>query len=88
MNAADRKQVAALVAHLEELMSQASAIGEEIRELADAEQEKYDNMSEGLQQGDRGQAIEAAAQALSSAADAADEGNVVEALENLNNIES
>ena len=38
-----------------------------IEELRDEEQEKFDNLSEGLQQSERGQAIEAAVSALDEA---------------------
>lgn len=50
-------------------------------DLRDEEQEYHDNMPESLQQGDRGQAAEAAAQALDEAADAL--GEVQEAIEDL-----
>lgn len=76
MNAKDRKEVSAIVSELEGLQAR-------LQELADAEQEKFDNMSEGLQAGERGQAIETAAGELSSAADA-----VQEALDALGNLES
>jgi len=38
-----------------------------IEDVAGEEQDSYDNLSEGLQQADRGQAMEAAASALSDA---------------------
>lgn len=47
-----------------------------IEELKDEEQEKFDNMPEGLQNGERGQAIEATVSQLETAYDAA--GNVAE----------
>lgn len=75
MNANDRKELAKAVA----LLQEAQGI---LETLADAEQEKFDNMSEGLQQGERGQAIEAAAQALSDGKESVDS-----ALETLENIE-
>jgi len=62
MNKGDKKRMARAVGFLEE----AKAILEELR---DAEQEKFDNMSEGLQASERGQAIETAANNLSSAYD-------------------
>jgi hypothetical protein len=87
MNAADRKQVAAILGELEDLKAKIVTQGEALRELADAEQEKFDNMPEGLQQGDAGQKIEANAGALGEAADAAEQGNADEAIEALGNIE-
>ena len=45
----------------------------QIEDLQSEEQEAFDNMPESLQQSDRGQASEAAADALQSAYDAADE---------------
>lgn len=87
MNKADRKVVSDAVSQLEELKAKIENIGVDVRALADAEQEKFDNMSEGLQQGERGQAIEEAAGALSEAADALESGNVDEALEALGRIE-
>lgn len=83
MNAKDRKQVAALVSRLGELQSQFESAKSEIGELADAEQEKFDNLSEGLQQGEKGQAIEEAAGHLQEAADAESIEESVAALENL-----
>lgn len=57
MNQSDRKQVADILARLEALQSQVTSIGEELQSLADAEQEKYDNLSEGLQASEKGEAI-------------------------------
>jgi hypothetical protein len=87
MNAQDRKRVSEIVSALEGLKAEIVTQGEALRELADAEQEKFDNMTEGLQQGEKGQAIEAAADALGEAADAAEQGNADEALETLGSIE-
>lgn len=87
MNASDRKQVAELTTLLEELKGDVEAAGEALRGLADAEQEKFDNMPEGLQQGEAGQKIESAASALDEAASAAEDGNIGEALSALEAIE-
>lgn len=87
MNKADRKVVSDAVSKLEALKEQIENIGTDIRALADAEQEKFDNMSDGLQQGEQGQAIETAAQTLDTAAQALEDGNAVEALEALGEIE-
>ena len=87
MNATDRKKANAIISQIEALKAQADALAGELRELADAEQEKFDNMPEGLQGGDRGQAMEEAAGNLSSAADALESGSLEEALEALGQIE-
>lgn len=87
MNAQDRKAVSELVSKLEGLKAEAETLGESLRSLADAEQEKFDNMSEGLQGADKGQAIEQAASDLSSAADSLESGDLQGALDSLGNIE-
>jgi L-rhamnose isomerase len=87
MNAKDREQVAEILGELEGLKAKIEEQGNALRELADAEQEKFDNMSEGLQQSEQGQKIEANAGALSEAADSAEQSNVDEAIEALGNIE-
>jgi len=48
MNKADR-------AELTDLINKISVITERIREFADSEQEKYDNLSEGLQASETGE---------------------------------
>ena len=88
MNAQDRKAISGLVSELEALRSQVEDVGARLRELADAEQDKFDNMNEGLQAADNGQAIEEAASNLSDAADAAESGNIEEALDALGNLET
>ena len=62
MNAKQRKQ-------LERYMSQLIDIAEAIREMANEEQEKYDNLTEGLQATERGQQYEDNAGTLESIAD-------------------
>ncbi|MFU1569320.1 hypothetical protein [Aeromonas veronii] len=86
MNARDRKAVARLIEKLTELRSQCEVIAEELTELADMEQEKYDNMSEGLQASERGQAIMEAAENLSNAAGYCEEGNIGECVSLLEEI--
>ena len=83
MNAADRKQVSELVSKLEDLNSQFEEIKSDIQSLAEAEQEKFDNMSEGLQAGEKGQQIEAAAGSLDEAANAESPQEVIDALGNI-----
>ena len=87
MNKADRKRVADLRNELKAAQSQVVNVGESLREMADAEQEKYDNMGGGLRSGEGGQAIEAAASALDEAASACESGNAGEALEALDQVE-
>lgn len=87
MNAADRKQLSAHLSKLEGLRSEVETIAEGVRSMADAEQEKFNNMSEGLQQGERGQAIEEAANNLSTIADALESGNLDDAISEFGNIE-
>jgi hypothetical protein len=62
VNKQDRKD-------LQRAIDMATEAMEEIRRIGEAEREKFDNMSEGLQQSERGEAIEAAADALEQVAD-------------------
>jgi len=87
MNKANREAVAKIRARLEDLLLQAEAIGDELQTMADDEQEKFDNMPEGLQQGEQGQAIETAAGALGEAASACESGGLADVLEFLDSIE-
>lgn len=68
MNNARRKQIAEIIGKLQEI--DIESLASEIRNLADEEQAAFDNMPESLQQSDRGQQSEAAADALSEAAEA------------------
>lgn len=61
MNKQDRKEVEEIIALLEDAQSRIEGLGE-------AEQEKFDNLSEGLQQAERGQKMEEAASTLSDIA--------------------
>lgn len=70
MNASDRKAIAKLGEEIAALWSKLDDCKSELETLKDDEQEKFDNMSDGLQQGERGQAIEEAAGQLSEAFDA------------------
>lgn len=87
MNQAQRKFVAEKLQELIGLKEQIEAIASELRTLAEEEQEKYDNMPEGLQGGDKGQAIETAAQMLDEAASAAKNGACAEAINCLEGME-
>ena len=66
MNKARRKEMEKAIGFMEE----AKAI---LETIAGEEQEAFDNMSEGLQNGDRGQQIQTNAERLQEAADAMDE---------------
>lgn len=74
MNAKDRKKVGEWIDTLIDMKS-------EIEEMQEAEQEKYDNMPEGLQDSERGEALEEAANQLEYAVD-----NINDAIENLQEI--
>lgn len=54
---------------LDELIGQVESIAEDILAMQEEEQEKYDNMPEGLQESERGEAIQAAADNLQEAYD-------------------
>lgn len=87
MNKDDKARVAELKTKLESLKSEVEAVGSELRTLADAEQEKFDNMPDGLQQGDAGQAIENAAQQLDEAAGSAEDGDLLASIDAIEQIE-
>ena len=54
---------------LEDLQSELESVADDLRSLGEEQQEKYDNMPEGLQQGDVGQLLETRAQECDSKAD-------------------
>jgi len=66
MNKDTRKQLTDKIGTIEELIS-------ELETIRDEEQEKYDNMPEGLQSGEKGEAMQSAIDALESAISSADE---------------
>jgi ABC-type transporter Mla subunit MlaD len=72
MNKHDRAELTKVIEHLE----QAKAIVELIK---DTEQEKFENLSEGLQQAENGQKLAEAAQALEQAYD-----NIESAIDQVN----
>lgn len=76
MNQNDRKELGKVLA----LLDEARGIIEAIR---DGEQDKFDNLSEGLQQTEKGQKFEEAVSALDSALDSIDEaaGYINESIE-------
>lgn len=75
MNKQDRQQLATAIEHL-------NSAREILELLKDQEQEKFDNLSEGLQQSEKGQKFEENANTLSEAYD-----NVESAIDSLEGIE-
>jgi hypothetical protein len=73
MNAADKKVLGELITRLRSMEDEAASISSDIHALADAEREKFDNMSDGLQQSEKGQAIEEWANGLESAVSSIDD---------------
>jgi hypothetical protein len=65
MNAEGRKAIQTIIDMLQGISLDDTV--EQLDTLADEEQGKFDNLSEGLQAAERGQKLEAAASALSSA---------------------
>jgi hypothetical protein len=66
MNDKGRKLIAKWIQGLEDIKS-------EMETMAEEEQEKFDNLSEGLQQAESGQAMEAAATTLNDAVSTLDD---------------
>jgi chromosome segregation ATPase len=73
MNKQRRKEAYAIRARIEDAQTEMASIMEDLGNLRDEEQEGFDNMSEGLQQGETGQRIEAAANELDEAHNTLDE---------------
>lgn len=91
MRQATRKRLVAIKSELEVYKLKIEDIGTELREMAEREQESYDNLPEGLQQADRGTEMQENASALDDAATAAEVGGAGEAwdaLERIENLES
>lgn len=72
MNNDTRKLLGELRDRASKAQDELTDVQQQLQGLADAEQEKFDNMPEGLQAGDKGQALESAAGCLSEAASACD----------------
>ncbi|QXN71757.1 hypothetical protein RCMCDREAMY_89 [Rhodobacter phage RcMcDreamy] len=68
MNNARRKEIEKIVKALEDIDVESHS--EQLESVRDEEQEAFNNMPESLQQGERGQASEAAIEALQEAFDA------------------
>lgn len=88
MNAQQRKALAALVESLKAFefpsVEDLEKIKEDVSDMAEAEDEKFNNLSEGLQQAERGQALETARDALNEAAEKIQE--VIDAIESLDDL--
>lgn len=67
MNKDRRKRLDQAQKILEDIKEQFDTARDLIRDVAEEEREAFDNLSEGLQQAERGQAMEAAADALDNA---------------------
>ncbi|KQW19737.1 MULTISPECIES: hypothetical protein [Pseudomonas] len=77
MNNKRRKRIAEICAQIETLKAQlenANSLKDEIEVLQGEEQESFDNLPESLQQGDKGQAMEQAVEALEEAAEQLENG--------------
>lgn len=71
MNNDRRKSIAAIVTQLQGL--DLDSIKSSVEEIRDEEQEAFDNMPESLQEGERGQAMSTAIEALEEVVSALDE---------------
>jgi Rps23 Pro-64 3,4-dihydroxylase Tpa1-like proline 4-hydroxylase len=80
MNKERRKAIAVAFAELEKLQAQWDDIKESLSIVRDEEREAFDNMPESLQQGERGQQSEAAADALDSAVEMMESADIAEIL--------
>ena len=67
MNKDRRKAIAAICEQLDRLTALRDSIVEQIETIRDEEQDYYDNMPEGIQSGDKGDAASYAIDALDSA---------------------
>ena len=86
MNNARRKRIADIIKQLDALKDQVAELEElksEIEELQTDEQVGFDNLPEGLQQADKGQRMEQAAESLGEAATQMDDliSSATEAIE-------
>lgn len=69
MNNAQRKELRSLIEDAQRARATLEELNMAIANIKDQEQEKFDNMPEGLQQSDQGQAIEECAQAMDEQCD-------------------
>lgn len=90
MNTKDRAQlnklhgeVIVLQNAMEELRQKAQDIGAQFQELADAEQDKFDSLPEGLAAGEKGDKMSEQADELSSIAGDLENGDIDDAIDRL-----
>ena len=83
MNATQRKLIARLIPSIEQALALIEPMAEELSTMQQEEQEKFDNLSDGLRQSERGQKIEEGANQLQECAD-----KVQEAVDGLNEVAS
>ena len=74
MNAKDRKKVGEWIENLSKVKS-------EIEDMQQEQQDKYDNMPEGLQDSEKGEALEEAANTLEEVSDSV--GSAIESLQEI-----
>lgn len=87
MNNARRKTITDLITKANEIESLANDLAQQIADLQAEEQDSFDNLTEGLQATERGQASEAAADALQEAVSAIEEAASA-AIETISNLET
>lgn len=87
MNQQDRKRVVDLREQLQKLAAASEDIGSQLDTIADAQQEKLDNMSETAQESERGQELETIIEMLGNAVECAGNGDLEGAIDALEEIE-
>lgn len=88
MNNERRKEIKLAISLLEAVKDKLADAQNIVETERDGEREYYDNMPENLQQGDRGQAADAAADALGEVFDALDGLDVDDLITKLNEAEA
>lgn len=83
MNKKDKKEVEALLNELQNMKTRMEEIGATLGEMGEAEREKFDNMPESLQTGERGERMDAQATALDDASTACENGDIDSAISSL-----
>ena len=72
MNKATRKVLSGLMADAEKITSMIEDLKSQLETIRDEEQGKFDNMPEGLQEGDKGEAMTSAIEAIEAAIEKCD----------------
>lgn len=86
MNRIRRKELARIVAKLEQLEALRSEIQEELEAVMDEEQEALDNMPESLQDSERGQQMQAGVDSMEYAMDDLENFDVESIMDQLNEV--